>query len=273
MLSLQTHRVCERGFDPSAWLPVQRSARGSRSKSGAVEVLCSGEQRIKSKYVRLAGFVLAAGVTASLVGFAASSTGAYFTDSKSGTVNASTGGVHVNTSSLTLNFAGLLPGDFKTNTVSYTAAGSAAEDIWLVLPAGGADAFNGRAGTPAGDTALGRYGHFAVNGPAGSFTSWNLATERTGSPSGSTCAVTGNGFGGSDTPAVGVADLIPYCPVPSAILLSSNLTYGQSESADVTFGFTKLLRTGQDQVLAPVAAFKLVATQHGILPNDPNSTP
>jgi hypothetical protein len=223
---------------------------------------------LKSTYIRLAGFTVAAGVTASLVGFAASGTGAYFTDSKAGSVNASTGGVHVNTSDLTLNFAGLLPGDFKTNTVNYTAAGSGAEDIWLVLPTdGSANAFNG---VPApGASPLGRYGHFAVTSPEGSFTSYNLASGT------APCPVDGNGHGGSNTQAASTADIIPYCPVPSAILLSSNLTYGQSASADVTFGFTKLLKdpAAQDQPMGLVAPFKLVATQHGILPNDVNNTP
>lgn len=83
----------------------------------------------KKTLAKVAGFTVALGVTGALVGVAASSTGAYRTDSPSGTVSASTGGVHVNTSDLALNFATLLPGEFKTNTVSYTASGSGAEDI------------------------------------------------------------------------------------------------------------------------------------------------
>ena len=52
----------------------------------------------KSRAVRVAGFVGALGASAALVGFAASSTGAYFTDSHTGAVNASTGSVKVNVS-------------------------------------------------------------------------------------------------------------------------------------------------------------------------------
>ena len=231
---------------------------------------------IKSTFVKVAGFTLAAGVTATLVGLGATGTGAYFTDKKPGTINASTGGVHVNpTSSLTLNFAGLLPGEFQTNTLSYTAAGSGAEDIWLVLPTdGSAAAFNGIAGGTGGDVALGRYGHFAVSSPEGTFTSFNLATAGTDTHSGPSCTVDANGHGGSATQATDVTDFtVPFCPVPNAILLSNNLTYGQSASADITFGFTKLLKssTQEDSALLPVAQFKLVATQHGILPNDPNN--
>ena len=104
----------------------------------------SGDTLQKKKLARLGGFVGALCASGALVGFAVSGTGAYFTDSHNGSVNASTGDVKVNTSNLTLNFQNLLPGEFKTNTVTYTAAGTEAEDIWLVLPTdGSAVAFNG----------------------------------------------------------------------------------------------------------------------------------
>jgi hypothetical protein len=229
----------------------------------------------KKTMAKVAGFTAALGVTGALVGVAASSTGAYFTDSHSGTVSASTGGVHVNTSDLALNFTSLLPGEYKTNTVSYTAAGTGAEDIWLVLPSDGtAGAFNGLGGSSA---ALGRYGHFAVTSPAGSFTSYNLSTDPT-SPSTASCGVDVNGHGGSNQEATSTnnadnGSYVPYCAVPNAILLDSNLTYGQSGSADITFGFTKLLKSAaqEDSALASVAQFKIVATQHGIRPDDVNN--
>ena len=49
----------------------------------------------KSRAVRVAGFVGALGASAALVGFAASGTGAYFTDSHTGSINASTGSIKV----------------------------------------------------------------------------------------------------------------------------------------------------------------------------------
>jgi hypothetical protein len=221
------------------------------------------------KSVKIIGFVGSLCVSAALIGTAVSGTGAYFTDSHNGVVNASTGDVKVNVSDLTLNFTNLLPGDFQTNTVTYTAAGTAGEDIWLVLPTDGtAGAFNG--GSADG---LGRYGHFAVDSPAGSFTSYNLRD-----PAGSTsvCPVDGDGHGGSNQQATSTNDADPgsyvdFCPVPNAILLGSNLTYGQTQQASITFGFTKLLKSPQDAPLAPVAQFKIVATQHGIAPDDPNN--
>jgi hypothetical protein len=50
----------------------------------------------KSRAVRVAGFVGALGASAALVGFAATGTGAYFSDSHTGAINASTGSVKVN---------------------------------------------------------------------------------------------------------------------------------------------------------------------------------
>jgi len=227
-------------------------------------------------------------LTASALGIAALAliaastgvTGAYFSDSHNGAINAATGGVKVTITSspsdLALNFSDLLPGTFQTQQVTYVAAGTAGEDIWLVLPTNGtADRFNGTAGTvPGGDLALGRYGHFAVDSPASSFTSFNLATAGTGTHAGATCAVDPvTGDGGSNRQAADTNDFFDFCPVPSAILLSSNLTSGHSGFANITFGYTKLLKgdSAQNAPLAQVAQFKIVATQHGILPNDPNN--
>jgi hypothetical protein len=225
------------------------------------------------KAVKIAGFVVALGASAGLVAAAASGTGAYFTDSHSGAISASTGGVHVNTGNLNLNFTGLLPGQYGTQDITYQAAGTAPEDIWLVLPSVGADAFKGTGGSAA---ALGRYGHFAVSGPAGTFTSFNLASAGTGTHAGNSCYVDPvTGLGGSSTEADTTATLVDYCPVPNAILLSSNLPYSQSGTAHITFGVTTLLKdpAAQDQPSAPVALFSIVATQHGVVPSDPNNPP
>lgn len=219
---------------------------------------------------------LAAGALA-LLAATTGSTGAYFSDSHDGAINASTGSVKVNpTSDLNLNFSNLLPGDFKTQNVSYTAAGSGAEDIWLVLPTpiDSSSAFlNGQKGTAGETPALGRYGHFAVDAAAGSFTSYNLTTGAT--PGGTdACIVNTNGHGGSDLQAIDATHgYPPYCPVPKAILLSSNMTSGQTGAATITFGYTKLLKGDayQSSGSSVVAPFRIVATQHGILPTDPNN--
>jgi hypothetical protein len=224
---------------------------------------------------RLGGFVAALAASAGLVATASGATGAYFTESKPGALNVSTGGVHLSTSDLQLNFNGLLPGDLQDKTVTYTSTGSAPEDIWLVLPTdGSADALFGTAGEASGAAALGRYGHFAISSPAGSFTSYNLATAGTGTHSGPTCTVDALGHGGSSQQAANRTDYTtPFCPVPTAILLSGGLAPGATASATITFGFTKLMNNPaqEDQPLSTLAKFNVVATQHGVTPNDPNN--
>ncbi len=229
----------------------------------------------KSTKLRVLGFIGAIGASAVLVGAATNGTGAYFTESHSGAINASTGGVHVATTNLSLDFAQLLPGEFQSRQIGYTSTGSGLQDIWLVLPTDGtADSLNGIPGTPSGTAALGRYGHFAVTGPDGSFTSYNLATAGTGTHSGPTCSTDSYGRGGSEAQAATRTDYsTPFCPVPNAILLSYGIASGASANATITFGFTKLIHAAgqEDSPLAPLAQFKIVATQHGINPSDPNN--
>jgi hypothetical protein len=224
---------------------------------------------IRSRRVRVAGFAVAVGATAALIAYGVSSTSAYFTDSHPGVINASTGSVKVTAGDLSLKFLGLFPGEFQSNPISYSNTGTGAEDIWMVFPAGSAPAFNAPA--QAGPIPLGQYGHFAVTAPDGSFTSYNLASNRYGDTS-TPCTVDKYGRGGSDAQGT-VANPVPYCPVPNAILLSWNLPSGGSGNASVTFGFTKLLKNPllQGKGPAPVATFQIVATQHGIFPDDPNN--
>jgi hypothetical protein len=232
----------------------------------------------KSKAVRVAGFVGALGASAALVGFAATGTGAYFTDAHSGTIQASTGTVKLNVSpgDGILSFANLLPGEYKTQTISYTAAGTGAEDIWLVFPttANGdtnpSEAFTGNPGDggtgPGGAGGLGRYGHFALSSPAGSFTSYNL--NRPANPNDpAQCSIDANGHGGSNAQqTVSPSDPLPYCGPANAILLQNGLTYGQSGSADITFGFTPKWTSQAGTALN--VSYKIVATQAGIRPDN-----
>ncbi|HEX4431919.1 MAG TPA: hypothetical protein VHZ96_21805 [Frankiaceae bacterium] len=235
----------------------------------------------KSRAVRVAGFVGALGASAALVGFAATGTGAYFSDSHTGAINASTGSVKVNIApgDGQLNFTNLLPGEYQTQQLQYQSTGTGAEDIWIVFPenANGAsnpsEAFTGNPDDGvAGE--LGRFGHLAINAPAGSFTSYNLANPGT-SPghTGTSCPTDANGHGGSNTQAATRADIVDFCAPPNAILLSSGIAPGQLDSATLTFGFTPLLEGGQAAALAPVASYKIVATQHGVRPDDPNVAP
>jgi hypothetical protein len=231
----------------------------------------------KSKAIRLAGFVGALGASAVLVGAAVQGTGAYFTDSHNGSINASTGHVRVTVTpgNGNLNFTGLLPGDYQSKNVDYVAHGTGAEDIWLVFPSdGSAEAFVGAPDDSYGG-GLGRYGHFAVSSTNGaSFTSYNLSNERTtDNVAGPNCSVDANGEGGSNAAAADRSDYsVPYCAPRNAILLASGLNNGDSGTATFTFGYTPLMNNPAQQDSGPqTVAYKIVATQHGIRPDNPNN--
>jgi hypothetical protein len=242
----------------------------------------------KSKLARVAGFTAAAGATATLVGFAATSTGAYFSDAKNGNTNVSTGTVKVATGDINhLDFTDLLPGNFKTQQISYTATGTGPEDIYLAFddPTGDG-ALNDK---PApGANPLGRYGHLEVDGSQGNFQSYNLTTDPAapgvgqvvhGSPDQDCNVNPDTGLGGSDQQATTTNNSDPgsyvnYCPAPQYILLSKNLQAGDgAQSASITFGFTKVLK-GNAAQNSPVShiPFRIVAEQAGVLPTDPNTT-
>jgi hypothetical protein len=226
----------------------------------------------RKKAIKLGGFAGALCASAALVGISVSGTGAYFTDSQPGSINAGTGHVVVSTSNLSLDFNNLLPGDYQTKDVNYTAHGTGAEDVWLVFPTdGSAEALTGRPDDAAGG-GLGRYGHFAVSSTNGaSFTSYNLSRNRLNDNS-APCPVDANGEGGSNQVATDRSDYsLPYCAPQDAILLASNLTNGQGGTATFTFGFTPLFRSPQDAPTALLAKFNIVATQHGVRPDNANN--
>jgi hypothetical protein len=240
----------------------------------------------KSSAIRLAGFVGALCASGALIGTAVSGTGAYFTDAHSGSINATTGDVKVNTSDLSLNFNGLLPGNYKTQDIGYQATGTSAEDIWLVFPTdGSAEAFTGKPDDTAGG-GLGRYGHFALTSTGGaSFVSNNLSNPGTTTGhTGPLCGRDANGWGGSSALASSKSDIIDFCAPSNAILLQSNMNPGDSGHATLEFGFTQLLTNGrnsvgnldnhnEDATIAPLVKYSIVATQHGVRPDDPNNDP
>jgi hypothetical protein len=240
----------------------------------------------KSKAVRVAGFVGALGASAALVGFAATGTGAYFTDSHPGEVQASTGHVKVDIGPADgkLSFVNLLPGEYKTQQLKYTANGTEGEDVWLVFPTDDgtgvnpseaftgnpSEAFTGASNDTFGG-GLGRYGHLAVTSNKGSFTSYNLNNGgNTPGVAGADpkCYVDANGHGGSNVQATDRSDYtVPYCAAPTAILLDSNLANGQTATAHVTFGYTPLLKLADAQNVS----YQIVATQHGNRPDTPKT--
>jgi hypothetical protein len=209
--------------------------------------------------------------SAALVGTTVATTGAYFSDSKDASINASTGQIKVDISPSNgaLTFTDLLPGDYQTQTIRYTAhPKGGTEDIWLVFPTDGtAAAF---LSTPQkGPVPLGRYGHLGVDSVAGSFVSSNLTLSPSGYNSADSCYIDNDGHGGSGATAADEADTtIPYCAPRPAILLQTNLGNNATGSVDVTFGFTRILsdKSAQNMPLTQVVPFKIVATQHGQRP-------
>lgn len=233
----------------------------------------------KTRSLRVLGFVGALTASAALVATTAATTGAYFSDSHDATLHATSGHLKLDVpnSDLSLDFTGLLPAvtpsDYRTKRINYTAdVTTGSEDVWLVFPDDGtAEAFVGTAGDTAGG-GLGRYGHFALSSTGGAhFTSYNLNNEGSASPHlGPVCSITSNGWGGSNVQATDQSDTsVPYCAPANAILLQSGLANGNSGYVDLTFGYTKIM-TDQTPQQNQTVDFKIVATQHGVRPDDQN---
>jgi hypothetical protein len=229
----------------------------------------------KKTWAKLGGFAVALACTGTLVGFAASGTGAYFTASSNGSINGSTGTVNLSTANTTLNFNGLLPGQYSTQSFTYNVSGGTGdEDVYLEF--NNVNAFQEK--PTSGPTPLGRYGHLAVAGPAGTFSSFNLAQDPV-DPNGNTdnnaadCQVDAFGRGGNQTAeSTSTTDNTNgYCPAPKFILLSYDMKSGDNTAtASITFGFTGLLTSPQGTPLDGIP-FTVVAVQHGISPSNPNN--
>lgn len=256
----------------------------------------------RSKVLRIGGFVTAVCATTALVAAAAQSTGAWFTDSHSGTIASSSGHLNLliknaagtyadaDTSQMNLAYSDLMPGESRDKTIDYQVSASGGKmDLWLTFdPTTQAyGEFTGTNGQPYGSYTgggMGGYGHFKVVGDSGySFESYNLqlpsghsngnygTTTYTETNANGTCVVNTNGNGGEHTSAVGPSnanDSVPECGVPAAIKLASDLPSGTYGTVTVTFGLTgKQANQGQTE---PTVGYKLVATQAGHAPGDAN---
>lgn len=229
----------------------------------------------KKKIIRLGGFIGALCASAALVGFSASATGAYFTDSHAASLTASSGHLKLNvTGSTALNFANLMPGTPADQQISYsTSVSSGGVDLWMVFNPNGAgyQTFTGGKGsTAAPGGGLGRYGFFKVSDSNGgqAFVSGNLAYPdgtNTYDPSNMCQTDPATGRGGSPVIAETPSQKPPWCGVPAKILLASNLADNASGTVTVTFGLNGVLQQTQNQAEGTVD-FTLVATPHGIAP-------
>jgi hypothetical protein len=229
------------------------------------------ENRVSKRgMMKIGGFVGTIGAGAMLVATAVGGTGAWFTDSSSGHIQASTGHLNLNTSSTELHFDNLTPGDYKTLNVDYnTNASSGASDIWLVFDPTNAYVaqFTGAKGAAVyPDGGLGRYGHFAVKDASGAtiFSSYNLAHD----PNGGQECYNADGHGGNNAAKTKDDTSMGYCGVPSAIKVESNLANDATHTMQLTFGVTGRW-TAQNAYVANVP-FSVVATQVGVRPDAAN---
>jgi len=95
---------------------------------------------VKTKVALLVGSLVAAGGMAAV---ASGATGAYFSDTHSGTLTGTIGTIKVtpsggndnsgSTSNLDFQFANMLPGDPQTATIGFQNTGANNEDVWIVF--------------------------------------------------------------------------------------------------------------------------------------------
>src|SRR3974390_3463198 len=127
---------------------------------------------IRTRRQRAVAFIAATGGALALVGLAASTPGAYFTDVHAGAVTGTFGSVAVSVNgvavpagdttsgsdNMDISWNHMLPGQDKTIPYSVTNTGSANESIWL--------AFDNSNGEWSNINQLGTYGHAAISSPA-----------------------------------------------------------------------------------------------------------
>jgi hypothetical protein len=228
----------------------------------------------KKTVFKVAGFIGTLGAGAALVASAAAGTGAWFTDSENGSLASSTGSLQVNLISGTRNmsFQNLMPGDYKTQSVTYQVHQSSGKsDVWLVLDPTNVNvlAFTGdKHNSLYEDGGLGRYGHFKVTANGSQvFVSNNLAhAEDPSDPA--QCHVNADGHGGSSAKPASETDTIDYCGVPYAIKLASGLNDGNTGNVALEFGVTG--RWTAQNITLPTVPFSIVATQAGHRPDAGN---
>jgi hypothetical protein len=220
-------------------------------------------QFMRSRSRRVAAFIAATGGAIALVGLAAGSTGAYFTDVHAGQVDGTFGKVAISVdgiavpsgdstggaNNLSINWNNMLPGQDKTVTWTVTNTGTANESIWLAFDNSNGGWFN--ADGNSGINNLGTYGDAQINSPLLNADYNNL----------------NNGYPEGTGPAPAIA----YLPAENHV---ADLAPGQQTSFTFSFEYTAKLHNnalqGGPAFLNPLL-YDLIATQQGIAPSDPNN--
>lgn len=156
---------------------------------------------------------------------ASGSTGAYFSDTHSGTITGTIGSILLSTDSPTsISFTNLLPGTPQTVQVNYHNSGNSPEDVYL--------GFNNLTALSALNN-LGRFGHVVITsdgqGSVGSvFSSYNLNDNLT------SC--------GSFSHSIPTGPTTSTCwPVTTPLMLAGNVQPGASEDFTFTFEYASAI--------------------------------
>lgn len=236
----------------------------------------------KKRFWRAAVFAGTLAGSAALVAAASGATGAFFNDSQSGTVTGNIGSILVSTSGgsgsngLDFNLSNMLPGVPQTVTAHFTNTGKNAQDVYLVFP--NAEALHSL-------NNLGTYGSVTIKSAGTTvFSSSNLND-----------GLDANLANDGHCPTFGPGSCYP---VPNTIKLASNVAPGQSGSMSFSFAFASKLKSASaegaqafcyplvqvsgstnpaDQTCTTTSPtyglpYQIVATQPGVLPNNPNNT-
>lgn len=170
----------------------------------------------KSIALRLGAIGTAVTLAGSLAVLASGTTGALFSESKGGGITGTIGAVHLETSNTTFVWTGMMPGEPKSDSVTFKNKGTGPQDFYLVFP-------NETALSSL--NSLGEYGeaHISVNNVE-KFASVNL---NDGYPCG--------------TPGINGAATL--CAIPPKMLLASNVAVNETGSFTFTFRYAAKLGT------------------------------
>jgi len=175
--------------------------------------------------MRMAAVGTAIALAGAMAVIASGTTGAYFSDSKTGGIGGTVGSIKVQTSGGTgtngadFAFVNLTPGDFQTITVAFQNVGTLPQDVYLTFPNGQAlHALNN----------LGSYGEVHITDTAGAplFDSANLSDGRKFADGSGTC---------------GTLAPTGCWPVPAQLKVASNVASGGTGSVSFSFRYDKKL--------------------------------
>jgi hypothetical protein len=196
-----------------------------------------------STKARLAVVATSTLIAGGLAVAASGATGAYFSDTKEGTVTGTIGSIEVDTSAtggggidrLDAQFTEIMPGETRTATARFTNTGSQPQDVWLV--------FDNAAALRAINQ-LGSDAHVKISSGVTLFKSADLKSRGT--------------------------------PLPRSLKLASSLAKGADGSVDVEFGYSASMKAQPaTNVFNPYPAdgttknglpYQIVATQAGQQP-------